>query len=138
MLAKVGLRVKVNAQPRAIYFARLPKREASAYMLGWGGAITDAQTIFTPVLHSNDGKGAGDFNYGNYVNKKLDALIDAQRIEPDPAKRKKLIAEALAEHNAQIHHVPLHRQVIPWAMRENIRAVHRADNWIETQWVYVD
>src|SRR2546423_7394685 len=89
MLAKVGLRVKVNAQPRAIYFARLPKREASAYMLGWGGAITDAQTIFTPVLHSNDGKGAGDFNYGNYVNKKLDALIDAARVESDPDKRKK-------------------------------------------------
>ena len=138
MLAKVGLRVKVNAQPRAIYFARLPKREASAYMLGWGGAITDAQTIFTPVLHSNDGKGAGDFNYGNYVNKKLDALIDAARVESDPDKRKKEIADAIAEHNAQIHHVPLHRQVIPWAMRENIRAVHRADNWVEVQWVYVD
>ncbi|HET7363477.1 MAG TPA: ABC transporter substrate-binding protein, partial [Burkholderiales bacterium] len=34
MLAKVGLRVRVNAQPRAIYFARLPKRDTSAYMLG--------------------------------------------------------------------------------------------------------
>lgn len=138
MLAKVGLRVKVNAQPRAIYFARLPKREISAYMLGWGGAVVDAQTIFTPVLHSNDGKGAGDFNYGGYVDKKLDALIDAARVENDPAKRKKLIADAIAEHNAQILHVPLHRQVIPWAMRDNIRAVHRADNWVEVQWVYVD
>jgi peptide/nickel transport system substrate-binding protein len=138
MLAKVGLRVKVNAQPRAIYFARMPKRDTSAFMLGWGGAITDAQVILTPVLHSPDGKGAGDFNWGNYVNKKLDGLIDAARVESDPAKRKKEIADALAEHNAQVHHVPLHRQVIPWAMRENIRAVHRADNWVETQWVYVD
>src|SRR5438876_8749702 len=138
MLAKIGLKVRVNAQPRAIYFARLPKRDTSAYMLGWGGAITDAQTTLTPVLHSPDGKGAGDWNWGSYVNKKLDELIDTQRIEADPVKRKRLIAEALAEHNTQIHHVPLHRQVIPWAMRENIRAVHRADNWVETQWVYVD
>jgi peptide/nickel transport system substrate-binding protein len=138
MLAKIGLKVRVNAQPRAIYFARMPKRDTSAFMLGWGGAITDAQTMLTPVLHSPDGKGAGDFNWGNYVNKKLDALIDAARIENDPAKRKQQIADALAEHNGQIHHVPLHRQVIPWAMRENIRAVHRADNWVETQWVYVD
>src|SRR5437773_601735 len=138
MLAKIGLKVRVNAQPRAIYFARMMKRDTSSYMLGWGGAITDAETTFTPVLHSPDGKGKGDWNWGSYNNKKLDALIDAQRIEPDPAKRKKLIAEALAEHNAQVHHVPLHRQVIPWAMRENIRAVHRADNWVETQWVYVD
>src|SRR5437762_1052708 len=138
MLAKIGLRVRVNAQPRAIYFARMPKRDTSAFMLGWGGAITDAQTIFTPVLHSNDGKGAGDFNYGNYVNKKLDALIDAARVESDPAKRKRDIAAAIAEHNAQIHHVPLHRQVIPWAMRDDVHVVHRADNWVEVQWVYVD
>ena len=138
MLAKIGLKVRVNAQPRAIYFARMPKRDTSAYMLGWGGAITDAETTFTPVLHSPGEKGRGDWNWGSYVNKKLDALIDAQRVESDSAKRKKLIAEALAEHNAQIHHVPLHRQVIPWAMRENIRAIHRADNWIETQWIQVD
>ena len=138
MLAKIGLRVRVNAQPRAIYFARLPKRDTSAYMLGWGGAITDAQTILTPVLHSPDNKGAGDYNWGNYKNAKLDALIDAARTESDAAKRKKIIADAIAEHNAQIHHVPLHRQVIPWAMRQNVQVVHRADNWVETQWVRVD
>ena len=138
MLAKIGLRVRVNAQPRAIYFARLPKRDTSAYMLGWGGAITDAQTILTPVLHSPDNKGAGDYNWGNYKNAKLDALIDAARTESDAAKRKKIIADAIAEHNAQIHHVPLHRQVIPWAMRQNVRVVHRADNWVETQWVRVE
>ena len=138
MLAKIGLRVRVNAQPRAIYFARLPKRDTSAYMLGWGGAITDAQTILTPVLHSPDNKGAGDYNWGNYKNAKLDALIDAARTESDAAKRKQIIADAIAEHNAEIHHVPLHRQVIPWAMRHNVQVVHRADNWVETQWVRVD
>src|SRR6267378_292799 len=138
MLAKIGLRVRVNAQPRAIYFARLPKRDTSAYMLGWGGAITDAETIFTPVLHSPDGKGAGDYNYGSYVNPKIDALIDAARVESDPAKRKREIGAAIAEHNAQIHHVPLHRQVIPWAMRDDVHVVHRADNWIEAQWVRIE
>ena len=138
MLAKVALRVRVNAQPRAIYFARLPKRDTSAYMLGWGGAITDAQTIFTPVLHSPDGKGAGDYNYGSYVNPKLDALIDAARVEADAAKRKREIAAAIAEHNAQIHHVPLHRQVIPWAMRDDVHVVHRADNWIEASWARIE
>jgi peptide/nickel transport system substrate-binding protein len=138
MLAKIGLRVKVNAQPRAIYFARMQKRDTSMYMLGWGGAITDAQTTLVPVLHSPNAKGDGDFNWGGYVNPKLDALIDAARVENDTAKRKKIVAAALLEHNAQIHHVPLHRQVIPWAMRQNVRAVHRADNWVETNWVQID
>ncbi|HXQ78140.1 MAG TPA: ABC transporter substrate-binding protein [Gemmatimonadaceae bacterium] len=138
MLAKIGLRVRVNAQPRAIYFARMQKRDTSMYMLGWGGAITDAQTTLVPVLHSPNAKGDGDFNWGGYVNKKLDQLIDAARVENDQGKRKKLVADALGEHNAQIHHVPLHRQVIPWAMRQNVRVVHRADNWVETNWVQID
>ena len=138
MWAQIGVTVKVNAMPRAIWGPKTQNRDTSMYMLGWGGAITDAQTTLVPVLHSPNAKGDGDFNWGGYVNPKLDKLIDAARVENDPQKRKKIVADALAEHNAQIHHVPLHRQVIPWAMRQNVRAVHRADNWVETNWVQVD
>ena len=31
--------------------------------------------------------------------------------------------------------IPLHRQVIPWAARSNVDVVHRADNWVEREWV---
>jgi peptide/nickel transport system substrate-binding protein len=37
----------------------------------------------------------------------------------------------------QVHYIPLHRQVIPWAMKDNVTAVHRADNWLEWQWITV-
>jgi peptide/nickel transport system substrate-binding protein len=37
----------------------------------------------------------------------------------------------------QTHLIPLHRQVIPWAARSNVNVVHRADNWLEWQWVTV-
>jgi peptide/nickel transport system substrate-binding protein len=129
MLAKIGIQTRVTAMPRATYFPKLEKFDTSMYMLGWGGAITDAQTMLTPVLHSEDKKtGAGLFNYGRYVNPKLDALIDAAGGEPNPEKRREIIRQALAEHNAQVHHVPLHRQMIPWAMRSNVTVIHRADN----------
>ena len=36
--------------PRATYFPKLEKYDTSMYMLGWGGAITDAQTMLSPVL----------------------------------------------------------------------------------------
>jgi hypothetical protein len=52
------------------------------------------------------------------VNPKLDQLIDAAAIEPEADKRREMIRQALAEHNANVHHVPLHRQMIPWAMRQ--------------------
>ncbi|HEU0204440.1 MAG TPA: ABC transporter substrate-binding protein, partial [Burkholderiaceae bacterium] len=56
MLAKVDIRVKVTAQPRATYFPKLEKSDTSFYMLGWGGAVTDAQTTLDPVLRSFDSK----------------------------------------------------------------------------------
>jgi peptide/nickel transport system substrate-binding protein len=139
MLARVGIKVKVTAMPRATYFPKLEKFDTSFYMLGWGGAVTDAQTTLSPVLRSLDkASGNGFFNYGRYVNPKLDALIDAAAVELNPDKRKQLIAQALAEHNEQVHHVPLHRQVIPWAMRANVHVVHRADNWLMGEWVRID
>ena len=139
MLSKVGIQTKVTAQPRATYFPKLEKLDTSFYMLGWGGAITDAQTTLSPVLRSFDAKsGNGSFNYGRYVNPKLDALIDAAAVEMNADQRADLIRQALAEHNAQVHHVPLHRQVIPWAMRSNVNAVHRADNWLMGEWTRID
>jgi peptide/nickel transport system substrate-binding protein len=139
MLAKVGIQTKVTAMPRTTYFPKLEKFDTSFYMLGWGGAITDAQTMLSPVLRSKDDKtGNGSFNYGRYVNPKLDALIDAAAVETDAAKRRQMITDALTEHNEQVHHVPLHRQVIPWAMRSNVNVVHRPDNWLIGEWVRID
>ena len=139
MLARIGVQVKLNTLPRATYFPKLEKLDTSFYMLGWGGAITDAQTTLSPVLRSFDkASGQGSYNYGRYVNGKLDALIDAAAIEMNPGKRRELIRQALIEHNDNVHHVPLHRQVIPWAMRANVHVVHRADNWLMGEWVRID
>jgi peptide/nickel transport system substrate-binding protein len=139
MLARIGVQTKVTTMPRSTYFPKLEKFDTSMYMLGWGGAITDAQTMLSPVLRSPDPKtGNGSFNYGRYVNPKLDALIDAAAVEPNVEKRREIIRQALAEHNAQVHHVPLHRQMIPWAMRSNVTVVHRADNAPSLEWITVD
>lgn len=138
MLGRVGIQVKVATQPRATYFPRLERYDTSFYMLGWGGAITDAQPTLSPVLRSYDpATGQGSYNYGRYSNAKLDALIDAAAREMNPEKRSRLIRQALAEHNENVYHVPLHRQVIPWAMRASVNVVHRADNWLIGEWITV-
>ncbi len=137
MWAQIGVRVKVNAMPRATYFPKLEKFDTSLYMLGWGGAVTDAETTFTPVLRSYGDKGVGLYNYGRVSNPKFDALAAASSVEPDPGRREALIKDAMREYRAQTHLIPLHRQVIPWAMRANVEVVHRADNWLEIAWVSV-
>lgn len=137
MWARVGVKVKVNSMPRTLFFPKMEKLDTSMYLLGWGGAVTDAETTLTPVLRSRGDKGVGQYNFGNYKNTKLDALAAASSLEPDPSKRAAIIKAAFREHNDQVHHIPLYRQVIPWAMRKNVAAVHRADNWLEWSWVTI-
>jgi peptide/nickel transport system substrate-binding protein len=137
MWAKIGVKVKLDAQPRAIYFPRLDKLDTSLYMLGWGGAITDSETTLTPVLRNRAPGGIGDYNYGNYKNDKLDAAAAAQSKEADPKKREAFIKQALLAHNDEINHLPLHRQVIPWATRGNVSLTHRADNYVQYDWITV-
>jgi peptide/nickel transport system substrate-binding protein len=137
MWARLNVKVKVNAMPRATYFAKLDKLDTSMYMLGWGGAVTDAETTLTPVLRNRGDKGVGYYNYGNVKNDKFDALAAQSSIEADPKKREELIKAALREYTSQVHLLPLHRQVIPWAARPNVDAVHRADNWLEVSWMTI-
>ena len=137
MWAQVGVKVRVNAMPRATYFPKLQKLDTSMYLLGWGGSITDAETTLTPIFRSRGAGGVGDWNFGQVSNPKLDELAAASSREPDAKKREELIKAAVREQAAQVHHIPLHRQVIPWASRQNVTVVHRADNWLEWSWVTV-
>jgi peptide/nickel transport system substrate-binding protein len=137
MWAQIGITVKVNAMPRANYFPKLEKLDTSMYMLGWGGATTDAIFVLQPVLSSHSGKGDGDYNYGRYTNAKLDELTAKIKVNMDSAARMKDIHEALLAHNAEANHLPLHRQVIPWASRSNVTAVHRSDNNVIPYWVTI-
>jgi peptide/nickel transport system substrate-binding protein len=138
MWAQIKVKVKVSGEPRATYFPRLEKYDFSMYMLGWGGAVTDAETTLTPVMRNNLGeKGIGFYNYGHSRNDKLDALAAQSSVEADPTRREALVKAALREFREQFTALPLHRQVIPWAARSNVNVVHRADNWFEVAWVTV-
>ena len=115
----------------------MEKLDTSMYLLGWGSTTTDAELILTPIYRTRGTGGVGDYNWGQFRNPKLDELAAASSREPDPKKREALVKAAIREHNAQVHHIPLHRQMIPWAARRNVDAVHRADNWLVWQWVSV-
>ena len=137
MWAQLKVRVKVVTQPRATYFPKIEKYDISMYMLGWGGDVTDAETVITPVLRNNlgDGSGIGFYNYGHAKDDTFDALAAKSSVESDPKKREELVKAALLRYKDQVTTLPLHRQVIPWAARSNVSVVHRADNWFEVGWV---
>ncbi|MEP7070634.1 MAG: hypothetical protein ABI789_15405, partial [Usitatibacter sp.] len=137
MLAKVGVTIKVNAIPRAQYFPKAQRMEVSFCMLGWGGATTDAIFTLQPVLHSRNDKGDGDYNWGNYKDEKLDAMIDEAKGDTDAKHRQATINKAMQYFHDNVFMIPLHLQVIPWASRSNVSVIHRADNWLQATWVNI-
>lgn len=138
MWAQIKLKVRVNAMPKSTYFPKLEKLDTSLYMFGWGGSITDPETTFTPIYRNRASGGVGEYNRGNFKDDELDALAAASSRETDPTKRRELIKKVFLRHNEQVHHIPLHRQFIPWAARAKVNAVHRPDNWLEIQWVTLE
>ena len=138
MWAQLKIKVKVNAMPRVLYFPKLEKYDTSLYMYGWGGSVTDAESILTPLYRTRGEKGVGNYNFGGFRNDKADALAAQSSVEPDAKKREQLIRGALAELREQVNIIPLHRQVVPWGARANVTAVHRPDNWLELAWVQIN
>ena len=141
MWAKVGLKVKLNAMPRATYFQKIQKHDTSVYLLGWATATFDGLYTLQSLIRTPaaDGKGAdGNFNLGKYSNPKADALIDQVKTEIDDGKRNQAMRDAQRIHADDVGHIPLHQQVIPWAMRSNVSVFHRADNRLDMRWAKVD
>ncbi|MGQ0662913.1 MAG: ABC transporter substrate-binding protein [Pseudomonadota bacterium] len=138
MLAQVGIQARLNAMPRATYFPKIQKYDTSFYLLGWGVPTFDALYTLQSLARTVGQGGDGNFNLGKFSNAKFDALVDQIKTEIDQPKRDRLIAEALKIHNAEVAHLPLHHQVIPWAMRANVEVVHRPDNRLEARWVKIN
>jgi len=138
MLAQIDVKVRLNAMPRATYFPKIQKYDTSLYMLGWGVPTFDSLYALQSLLHSVGQGGDGNFNLGKYSNAKADAAVDALKTETDMKKRAALTKEALSIHKADVGHIPLHHQVIPWAMRAGVSVVHRADNRLTVKWVKVN
>ncbi|MGZ5659958.1 MAG: ABC transporter substrate-binding protein, partial [Usitatibacter sp.] len=138
MLAQVNVKVRVNAMPRANFFPKIQNYDTSFYMLGWGVPTFDSQYALQSLVRTVVPKTAdGDYNLGKYSNPKVDAAIDKLKTEVDPRQRTALAVEASRIHQADVGHIPLHFQVIPWAMRSNVKVVHRADNKLTVKWVTV-
>ena len=138
MWARVGVRTSLKAQPIAPFFAQIQRDDTSVYMLGWGVPTLDALYSFQSLLASRGSAlGDGIWNYGRYSNPQMDALIARMKTETGPA-RQAAIRDALRLYREDVPHVPLHHQMIPWAMRSNLNIPHAANNQPYFRWAVVN
>src|SRR3712207_2754483 len=138
MWARVGVRASLRAQPIAPFFAKIQRDDTSAYLLGWGVPTLDALYSFQSLLASRNGEqGDGIWNYGRYSNPRMDALVARMKVESGEA-RANTIREALRIYREDVPHIPLHHQVIPWAMRSGFSIPHAADNQPYMKWARME
>ena len=138
MWSKVGVKAKLRTQPLATYFPMIQRYEASIYMLGWGVPTFDGLYSIQSLVRSVGAGGDGNYNVGRYSNPQMDALVERTKKETDLKLRTALLTKALMLQNEDVAHIPLHNQVIPWAMKKNIDLVHRADNRLDWRLIKVN
>lgn len=138
MWAKIGVRAKLRTLPLVTYFPMIQRYEASIYMLGWGVPTFDALYSLQSLVRSVGAGGDGNYNVGRYSNPQMDALVERIKAEVDQSNRNQLIEQALLLSHQEVSHIPLHNQVIPWAMKKNVELYHRADNRIDMRGVKVN
>ena len=74
MLARVGVRVKVNSLANPRYFAKGQGLDTSMYLLGWGGSNTDAIFTLQPLLAAARPRATATTTMGATRIAKLDEL----------------------------------------------------------------
>ena len=138
MWSRIGIRTTLKSQPLAPFFAQIQRDDTSIYLLGWGVPTLDALYSFQSLLATRNGaQGDGIWNYGRYSNPAMDALIQRMKVETGET-RQATIREALRLYREDVPHIPLHHQMIPWAMRSNITIPHMANNQPYFRWAVVN
>ncbi len=135
MMAKVGVKIDLLAQPKSKYFAKVLAQggySTSFYLLGWTPGSMDVYNVFNSLIACrNKDKKAGAFNLGGYCNKKIDELGKIVASETDIAKRQAAIDEAAKILQDEVGYLPLHQQPLSWGVRDGLNVAQRADNVLD-------
>jgi len=137
MLARVGVKINLEAETKGTYFPKILSRNTSFYMLGWTPGTYDSHNPLFALMATPGAGGQGQFNLGSYSNPKLDELTAKISSETDQAKRNAMIAEAFKIHADDVGHLPLHQQALAWGMRKNVSLVQLADNFNPFKYVVI-
>jgi peptide/nickel transport system substrate-binding protein len=113
MLAKVGITVELAIAPMGEHIAKLRERRTDFYMLGWATTTFDSHNHFVYLYQSD-----GQYNATGYAKPRVDELIDAIGTELVTYGRDAKIEEVWRAVLADVVVVPLHHQVMVWALRD--------------------
>lgn len=132
MLGQVGIDVTLDAQTKSLHFIDIENRVTDFYMLGWTPSTLDSGDTFE-YLYITD----GSWNAGGYSNTEFDALVDQINREVDMERRAELMHQAWQIVTDEVAYLPLHHQVLTWAMRDTLDMPITATNIPYFRWAHM-
>ncbi|AZR73393.1 hypothetical protein BBF96_08365 [Anoxybacter fermentans] len=129
-LAKVGIKVNLQIQPKSSYFKKILARDTDFYLLGWMNSDGDGSGTLEGLLHTPEGR-YGRFNMGNYSNPEVDRLVEEAARTIDPEKRLKIMQQAVKVAIEDVAQIPLHYQEDIYAIADYVIWTPRPDKYIK-------
>jgi peptide/nickel transport system substrate-binding protein len=111
-LGEVGIGVTANPQTKQLFFAKIDNRETDFFFDSW--LAMDSESLFINFYRTGSEDAPG------YSNSRVDDLIEKIDREMITYGRDAMIEEVWKIVLDDIVHIPLHHQVIVWAMRDNL------------------
>jgi peptide/nickel transport system substrate-binding protein len=128
MLARVGVRARVETLPLNAYLPKGRKGEFAFAMFGWGSFSADL-ALRALVATPDPGKGFGAFNWSGYSNRNVDALLERAFASVDERQREALARAAMRLAMRDHALIALHHQVAVWALRKPLAYAPRTDEF---------
>ncbi|WP_198950949.1 ABC transporter substrate-binding protein [Actibacterium pelagium] len=119
MLGQIGITVNLDAIPKAQHFPKITEGKTDFYMLGWGVPTYDSEYIFNFLVHGREDS-IGTWNGTGFDNDELDAKIKSLASNTNLEQRNADIADIWRVVQDEQLYIPIHHQVLNWAMGDNV------------------
>ncbi|PRY63991.1 peptide/nickel transport system substrate-binding protein [Vreelandella songnenensis] len=121
MLSRINIKVNLRTMPLAQYWPEYDTRQSDIAMLGWHSDTEDSANFFQYLSFCiDDETGAGQYNYGNYCNEEIDALVTEADSVTDLERRNEMLREAEAMLYEDVGFVMLHWQNLAYAAANGV------------------
>jgi len=121
MFGQIGIKANLVSQSKTLHFPLIQKNppETDFYLVGWGVPPFDSEHIFSFLYYTRGGK-FGSWNATGYSSAEVDAMIQSLAGETDTAKRNATIAKIWARLKEDVIYLPVHHQVLAFAMKTDL------------------
>jgi peptide/nickel transport system substrate-binding protein len=143
MLARVGIKVDLNAEPKSKFFASITAAggyDSSFYLLGWTPTTLESFNVFQYIIGCRDPKtNWGGNNVGDYCNPKVDELARQALTVPAGPERDEIFAQAYQiALFGDVGYIPLHQQALAWGVAKTVHPIQPVNNYYIFAWVTMD